>query len=304
MFWGSLWHGTRRWASASGRKRGRKAWRPTSCKLGVEALEDRVVPSGGDNLLQNGSFTSPALTSGLASFSAGDTVGAGWTVTSGTVEVVNANPWWPDADGDQQSLDLDGISAGAISQSFPTVPGLGYRLTFQYANNPYYEFGAQTNPQARVLVTGADTLVDATVSHSTSTHAGMDWQQFSVSFVATSTTTTVRFVSLDPPSSVGGITLDAVSAVALPAQEQVGLLINQVNALVSAGTLNDGEGNALSVKLSAAIDSFNGGNTTAGVNQLNAFVNQATALVRSKRLGESTGDALVGEANGIINLVA
>jgi hypothetical protein len=303
MFWGSLWHGTRRWASASRRKRGRKACPLASCKLGVEALEERAVPSAGVNLLQNGSFTSPALTSGLALFSAGETVGVGWAVTSGSVEVVNAQTWWPDADGDQQSLDLDGVSAGAISQSFPTVPGLAYRLTFQYGNNPFYEFGAETNPQARVLVTGADTLVDATVSHSTSTHAGMDWQPFSASFVATSTTTTVRFVSLDPSANVGGITLDAVSAVALSAQEQVGLLINQVNALVSAGALGDGEGNALGVKLSAAINSLNDGNTTAGVNQLNAFVNQVTALVRSDRLGEDTADALVSQADNIIDLV-
>jgi hypothetical protein len=70
----------------------------------------------------------------------------------------------------------------------------------------------------------------------------------------------------------------------LSAQQQAALLIAQVNDLVSGGVLNEGNGNALTVKLNAAMASLNAGNVTAGVNQLHAFINQVNALLRSGKL--------------------
>jgi len=48
-------------------------------------------------------------------------------------------------------------------------------------------------------------------SHSTSTGADMDWTHFVESFTADSATTTLRFTSLDAPSSFWGIALDDIS---------------------------------------------------------------------------------------------
>jgi virginiamycin B lyase len=89
----------------------------------------------------------------------------------------------------------------------------------------------------------------------------------------------------------------------LSAQGQNALIVNQVNALVSAGTLSSGNGNALTTKLNSATASFNAGNTTAGVNQLNAFINQVNAFRQSGRLTAAQAQALISAANLAINAV-
>ena len=56
-----------------------------------------------------------------------------------------------------------------------------------------------------------------------------------------------------------------------------------VHGLVGDGILNAGQGNSLNVKLSAALRSLERGNTTAATGQLQAFLNELGALVRSGR---------------------
>jgi len=57
------------------------------------------------------------------------------------------------------------------------------------------------------------------------------------------------------------------------AQEQVESVINEVEALVYEGVLNDGNGNALIVKAENAIDKLDAGKVKPAVNKLNAFIN-------------------------------
>jgi hypothetical protein len=80
--------------------------------------------------------------------------------------------------------------------------------------------------------------------------------------------------------------------------------IDNLIAQVAALSLNSGEQNALTVKLQAAQQSLANGNTTAAANQLNAFINQANALVRSQRLGELTGDALIDDVQGLVDAIS
>ena len=56
----------------------------------------------------------------------------GWTVDRNSIDLIG--PYWNAADG-SQSVDLDGLAPGSISQTFTTVAGQQYRLTFAYSAN-------------------------------------------------------------------------------------------------------------------------------------------------------------------------
>ncbi len=85
-----------------------------------------------------------------------------------------------------------------------------------------------------------------------------------------------------------------------PPQERIGYVIDDVNALVAGGTLNNGQGNALKAKLQAAIDQLNNGNTTPAINQLNAFVNQVNDFVEDGLLTQEQAQPLIEQAQSII----
>ena len=87
----------------------------------------------------------------------------------------------------------------------------------------------------------------------------------------------------------------------LSAQQETALMVDQVNSLVTAGSLSSGNGdgnaNALTSKLTSAIASLNGGNTTVGINQLNAFINQVAAFQNRGKLTSAQAQALISAAN-------
>jgi hypothetical protein len=64
--------------------------------------------------------------------------------------------------------------------------------------------------------------------------------------------------------------------------------------------LNSGNGNSLTVKLKSAITNLNAPNTTAGVNQLSAFINQVNAFQQSGKLSADEAQALIAAANQAI----
>ena len=141
----------------------------------------------------------------------------GWTV-SGTpsdgapnnVDLVHNStyPSFTNTPG-SNSLDMEGAigASGVIFQSFATTPGDTYTLSFEYANNPMP--GPGSSGSMNVLVTGAGTLLNQDVTHSGSLFTNMNYQLFSQTFVADSTTATVQFEALT--NSGFGIALDAVS---------------------------------------------------------------------------------------------
>jgi N-acetylneuraminic acid mutarotase len=77
-------------------------------------------------------------------------------------------------------------------------------------------------------------------------------------------------------------------------------ILGAVNALVSQGTLSQGNGNALTVKLQTAINSMNKGNTLAGCKQLQAFISQTRAFINSGRLTTAQGQALIDSASAVM----
>lgn len=126
-------------------------------------------PLAAQNLLSNGSFENPALsaTTTFTNIIAGGTIGA-WSVGAGGVDLIRTY-WTPYAGA--QSIDLNGGSAGRISQTIATTAGRYYTLTFALAGNP-------DNASNKVLniLFGTQNVGDVTfVYNASQTRSNMGW---------------------------------------------------------------------------------------------------------------------------------
>jgi len=169
---------------------------------------------------QNGSFEVGGVTPcNTFNVPAGSTLISGWTVSAGNVDWLGAPPGcgWRASVG-VASLDLVGSGAGGIGgvqQTFDTVPGTTYVLSFDMAGNT----GAP--PVIKPL---AVTVNGVTTNYTFDTTGRgpllMGWVTRSINFVATGTSTTVNFVS-DVSASGGtlnsGAALDNVRVAPLAA---------------------------------------------------------------------------------------
>jgi len=138
----------------------------------------------------NGSFETGIEPGVFTTLLAGDNTSIpGWTVESGSVDYIGT--YWSASDGDR-SLDLTGFNAGAVSQTFPTVVGHTYEVTFDLAGNP------AGPPAVKTLeVDAGGTATSYNFDVTGHTLADMGWQQETFSFTATGTSTTLTFTSLD-----------------------------------------------------------------------------------------------------------
>jgi choice-of-anchor C domain-containing protein len=200
------------------------------------------TPTG---LLADGGFETPKINpqKKARTLRAGDPALAGWRIVSGSV---NVQTYWPAAEG-THTLDLNGVSAGTIEQSFATTPGQVYQLAFDYGNNP--DARAQT-AGATVTVTGAGTLLSQQIAHAGSTPRDMKYTHFSELVLANSATTTLQFASTT--AGAYGIVLDAVAVTAEPFK-----FVNYT--LIDLGTLGG---------FSSAGDAVNDAGQVAGVSLL------------------------------------
>ena len=152
------------------------------------------------NLISNGSFESVSLANGSwSTFSAL----SGWTVGPQKVEVRNNVAG--SAFAGLNFVELDTSRNSWISQSFTTIVGQTYHLSFMWANRPD-QVGANSN--------GISWQIDAlngVVGKNTVTA----WTQFDLDFVATGTSTTLR-LGASGSSDGMGTSLDAVSVTQLP----------------------------------------------------------------------------------------
>jgi uncharacterized repeat protein (TIGR01451 family) len=89
----------------------------------------------------------------------------------------------------------------------------------------------------------------------------------------------------------------AISQTVLSSQQEAGVMVNQVNALVASGILHKGEGHELVSSLDHAIAMLNRGHTKAGVEQLNDFIHQVQALVKGHKLDATDAQTLINSAN-------
>jgi hypothetical protein len=164
------------------------------------------------NLLQDGGFESPNI--GAVWYQTFTSPFDGWNPTN--VDIVSSlgAPGNAPAYQGLQYLDLVGtglngaqLSTGMISQTFMTVPGRTYTLSFAYANNPW----STSTASESVSVDG----LSASVTHNTSTTTDLNWLTYANTFAATSSSATLTFTETVGANN-GGVLLDAVSVAAVP----------------------------------------------------------------------------------------
>jgi len=154
---------------------------------------------------QNGGFEKGSVqnTCNVFDLGVGSNVIKGWTVTVGTIDWEGPPPCgWKAARGNN-SLDLVGqVCIGGIQQTFDTVPGERYHISFDMAGN----FGAPpVIKPLDVTINGVTTHFDFDTTGKSQFNMG--WTKHHVSFVATGTTSTLTFVSdvtaSGPPCNAG-----------------------------------------------------------------------------------------------------
>lgn len=189
-------------------------------------------------MIINGGFETPVVSTAWATYYAGSAALAPWEILSGSIDVVTI---WEQYEGNN-SLDLAGDSEGTIQQSFTTVPGKQYTLSFHYANNS----GRTTPASATVNVIGSSSLYSDMFFHAASTGENMLWTPYTSTFVADSATTTLRFT--DHTFSAYGIVLDAISVTAARP------VLHEVRKLTASDTaMGDWFGNSVALSGNIAL---------------------------------------------------
>jgi choice-of-anchor C domain-containing protein len=169
-------------------------------------------------ILTNGSFeTDSCSTPGYCTV----TNLTGWSVVQGNVDLITG--YWPAEQGNN-SLDMNGTAMGGIQQSFITLPGYLYQVTFYLAGNP-------DSPVDKTLqASAAGQAQDYTFVQAGHTEADMGWTEQKFEFVAKSGTTSLQFLSTTA-ASYWGPALDNVSV------EQLGQVPEPSAVLLVAGGL-------------------------------------------------------------------
>lgn len=158
--------------------------------------------SASTNLIVNGSFEDPdcgPITTWVTLF-AGSLSLAGWTIDSGSID--HMCTFWQATDG-TRSVDLSGNSAASISQSFPTIAGKTYDVSFDMAGNMF------CGSPIKLMTVNAPGYSNQFAFDTTgNTVINMGYETNMFSFVATSASSTVEFTSNE--NSACGPVLDNV----------------------------------------------------------------------------------------------
>jgi choice-of-anchor C domain-containing protein len=166
------------------------------------------------NFVSDGTFSEGSGGFAYSVVGATGTIGA-WTVTSGSVDVIGS--YWQQPAG-SYSIDLDGNSPGAISQSLTLAAGT-YELSFMLAGNPA---GGDATKGVEVSV-GDGLPQDFTFSTSGKSTSDMGFEEESFEFTTTGATT-LSFTSLDA-SGPYGAALGDISVTAVPEPASMALLL-------------------------------------------------------------------------------
>ncbi|WEK44717.1 MAG: choice-of-anchor C family protein [Candidatus Sphingomonas colombiensis] len=167
----------------------------------------------------NGSFESGVPAGSYTTVNGGDSTSiTGWTVTGGSVDYIGS--YWAAQNG-ERSIDLNGNSQGGIEQTFDTVAGGKYSVSFWLAGNP------DGDPTTKSVLVGAN---DNSSSLYTFDSAGFDksnmgWANYTYNFVATGTSTTLSFASQDAGPYGAALDNVALTFAGVPEPATWGLMI-------------------------------------------------------------------------------
>jgi hypothetical protein len=130
----------------------------------------------------------------------------GWIVEAGSVDLTGTNTTWGPANTGAYSLDINGWDAGTIAQSFDTVAGALYHVSFAYSRNAA---GAPDPATADVAAGGGVFHVSAANDTSLFGYGGhMLWQAGGFDFIGAGHDT-IRLTATVPGN--GGVFFDDVS---------------------------------------------------------------------------------------------
>lgn len=159
-----------------------------------------------DNLIKNGSFElgqNPG--SWFLRLGQDSTAITDWSISAADVDYLGTT--WQPSQG-SRSIDLDGEigSAGGLQQTFNTVPGQTYQVTFDLAGNP------DSGPTQKLMkVSAAGDSAEFTFDITGKSRRNMGWENKTWTFTATEPTTTLTFLSQD--NSGYGPALDNVAVI-------------------------------------------------------------------------------------------
>ncbi|MGQ0846047.1 MAG: choice-of-anchor P family protein [Sporichthyaceae bacterium] len=149
----------------------------------------------------DGGFENPPVAGPFQTFNAGAALGA-WTVASGSVDLIGT--FWDGAGaGADQSIDLNGNTAGKLCQTTATSPGSTYRLDYAMSKN------AGTNTATMDVTVGA--FSKSETYNQNNSNANMMWSARSAEFTAAAATSEICFASTFPAGGGSGPALDEVS---------------------------------------------------------------------------------------------
>ncbi len=184
------------------------------------------------NLLANGDFSVSPPGNGCA---AGVTSIPGWSVTSGNIDLLSASPPnCPGAaapDGTTYYVDLTGSFAedgqsdvGTIAQSFSTVVGSSYHVSFYFGGNSQWQYTGYPNDgpvKSMAALLDGSLMNTYSVDTAGASYTNAQWQLEDFNFTALSPVTTLSFASLNgigSPSDYGAFLADVqVDSVPEPA---------------------------------------------------------------------------------------
>jgi choice-of-anchor C domain-containing protein len=194
------------------------------------------------NLVLNGSFEAGSVNVvTFARLFAGSRAITSWIVDVHDVDYAGSGLW--NASDGNRSVDLDGATAGSLSQSFATVIGTNYVVTFDLSGNP-----GSTPYDKLVRVSAGATSADFTHTIGTN-HIGnagaypwtIPYESHSLQFTATSAQTKLTFASLTNLSghSGWGPVIDKVDVelapVTMPAVPEPSSLVLMALGLAAVG---------------------------------------------------------------------
>jgi choice-of-anchor C domain-containing protein len=175
--------------------------------LAIASAAAALSVNAGAVTLINGGFETGAPTGEFTT--APPVIVPGWDVTAGTVDHIGT--YWTNNGGSAGSIDLAGSSPGTLAQTFATVAGQAYRVTFFIAGN---NGGGSAIKSLNVLATGGSTAnyaFDTTGFGRTN----MGWSERFYNFRASGSSSTLSFAA-GSDSSFFGPALDDVSIAAVP----------------------------------------------------------------------------------------
>ncbi|GAC1536918.1 MAG: hypothetical protein NVS2B17_08970 [Candidatus Velthaea sp.] len=161
-----------------------------STLIAITCASVAAAAIGATNLVKNGTFETTVPVRQWRELPAGARDIPGWTVAASDVDIVGR--YWQASGGGANSLELDGVPAGAIEQQIATQPGHAYRLAFMLAGNP-------DGPPKRKLLRVTAGSVEQTLEFdvTATSRAAMGYVARTLDFRATAPASIIRFANAE-----------------------------------------------------------------------------------------------------------